>query len=335
MRIVSLIVTVKNEAAVIDGLLQSISAQTRLPDEVVISDGGSTDGTAQVVEAWGARQPFPVRVLAGPGANIAQGRNIAIRAAQGDLIASTDAGVRLAPRWLQELLVPFDESGQPPDTQHVVAGFFLPDAHTVFEVAMSAAVLPSLAEVDPQKFLPSSRSVAFTKKAWQTVGGYPESLDYCEDLVFDLALKRQFVFAFAPQAVAYFRPRGSLRAFFRQYYLYARGDGKADLWRRRHAIRYLTYCAVAPLLLALGMGQSPLWFIALGAGAVAYGFTPYRRLRSSLRRLKPTERLYALWLVPLIRVTGDIAKMAGYPVGVLWRLRHRARGSESGRFLPS
>ncbi|MBI3733347.1 MAG: hypothetical protein HY259_07815 [Chloroflexi bacterium] len=123
--------------------------------------------------------------------------------------------------------------------------------------------------------------------------------------MFDLALKRQFVFAFAPQAVAYFRPRGSLRAFFRQYYLYARGDGKADLWRKRHAIRYLTYCAVAPLLLALGMGQSPLWFIALGAGAVAYGFTPYRRLRSSLRRLKPTERLYG------------------------------ARGSESGRFLPS
>ena len=44
-----------------------------------------------------------------------------------------------------------------------------------------------------------------------------------------------------PTAIAHFRPRSSLRAFFKQYYRYSRGDGKADLWRKRHAIRYGAY----------------------------------------------------------------------------------------------
>ncbi len=95
MQTVSLIATVKNEAHALARLLDSIGAQTRLPDEVVIADGGSTDDTARRIEPWGAAQPFPVRVVIVPGANIAQGRNAAIRAARGALIAATDAGVWL------------------------------------------------------------------------------------------------------------------------------------------------------------------------------------------------------------------------------------------------
>jgi len=33
------------------------------------------------------------------------------------------------------------------------------------------------------------------------------------------------------------------------------------------------------------------------------------------------EMLKAVLLVPAIRVVGDVAKMIGYPVGVIWRLR--------------
>ena len=118
---------------------------------------------------------------------------------------------------------------------------------------MGATVLPRLGDVKPEKFLPSSRSVAFTKAAWQAVGGYPEWLDYCEDLVFDFALLEKYrPFAFAPEAIAHFRPRGSLKSFFRQYYLYARGDGKANLWLKRHLIRYGTYLVGLPGIALLG-----------------------------------------------------------------------------------
>ncbi|HET7087198.1 MAG TPA: glycosyltransferase, partial [Anaerolineae bacterium] len=101
---VSLIVTVKNEAGSIRTLLDSIAAQTRLPDEVIVCDGGSTDATLEVVRG---ETRFPVRVIERPGANISQGRNAAIEAASGDIIASTDAGVRLDPHWLGVLVAPF------------------------------------------------------------------------------------------------------------------------------------------------------------------------------------------------------------------------------------
>jgi glycosyltransferase involved in cell wall biosynthesis len=328
---VSLIVTVKNEARAIGRLLDSISAQTRRPDEVVIADGGSSDETVRVIGVWGARQSFPVRLISAPGANISQGRNAAIRAAQYELIASTDAGVRLDAKWLGKLLEPFEHMsvGEQETTNSQIAnrrsqiagGFFLPDPQTAFEMAMSATVLPVLTDVNPEKFLPSSRSLAFAKTAWQAVGGYPEWLDFCEDLVFDFALREKFAFMFAPEAIAYFRPRGSLRSFFRQYYLYARGDGKADLWRKRHAIRYATYLIATPALVALSIAHSPLWLTALAVGMLAYCRTPYRRLMPYLARLRWRERLCAIALVPIIRVVGDVAKMLGYPVGVAWRTR--------------
>jgi hypothetical protein len=56
-------------------------------------------------------------------------------------------------------------------------------------------------------------------------------------------------------------------------------------------------------------------------GGAAYCATPVRRLRPWLRGLRPLAVLQAVALVPLIRLVGDLAKMAGYPVGVLWRLR--------------
>ena len=184
---ITLIITVLNEARSLPMLLDSIAAQTRPPDEVIICDGGSTDNTIELLRA---ERRFPVRVIERPGSNISQGRNAAIAAATGDVIASTDAGVRLDPQWLEKLVEPLAFSRSGKQGREVCAGFFLPDVHTPFEVAMGATVLPQLDDVQPEKFLPSSRSVAFTKAAWQAVGGYPEWLDYCEDLVFDFALLR-------------------------------------------------------------------------------------------------------------------------------------------------
>ncbi len=317
---VSVIATVLNEGPAIARLMDSLAAQTRPPDEVVIVDGGSTDDTVAVLRTYEDR--LPLRVIVDEGAdNISKGRNRAIAAATGDIIAATDAGVRLAPDWLAELVAPF-AGDDPPD---VVCGFFRPDPQTTFEVAMGATVLPVESEIDPATFLPSSRSVAFRKAAWAR-WPYPEWLDYCEDLIFDLGLKGLgYRFVFAPRAVAWFRPRGSLRAFWKQYWQYARGDGKADLWRKRHAIRYLTYLAATPALLLAGWLVHPLVWLLLPAGFAVYVWTPYRRLWPYLRDLPPFERLKALADVPLIRVTGDLAKMGGYPVGWWWRLRNWGR----------
>ena len=344
----SLILTVLNEADSLPTLLDSVAMQTVLPDEVVICDGGSYDNTVALLRA---ETRFPIRVIESHGANISRGRNLAIAAAQNEIIAVTDAGVRLDERWMERLCEVWSEergawgvgrgtwsegrgasdASRPTplalrSSPLAAAGLFLPDPHTTFEIAMSATVLPALNEIKPETFLPSSRSVAFLKSAWTEVGGYPEWLDYCEDLIFDLNLRKQCgPFAFAPEAIAYFRPRGSLRSFYKQYYLYARGDGKANLFFKRHMIRYATYLVALPILIgliAVTSGWLPfLAMIALLVGAAVYLKSPYQRLGPLMQNAPLTlpERLNAIALVPVIRMVGDIAKMIGYPVGVLWR----------------
>lgn len=333
---VSVIMTVYNEAGALARLLSSLAEQTRTPDEVVVCDGGSTDGTADLIRGWAAQAGHGltnVKVIVAQGANISRGRNLAIEAAAGPVIAVTDAGVRLEAGWLETLVRPFEQAAGVETRPDAVAGFFVPDAAGVFQTAMAATVLPLVDEIDPARFLPSSRSVAFTKDIWRAVGGYPEWLDYCEDLIFDLRVNARHAaqpsgFVWAPDARVHFRPRETLRAFWTQYYRYGRGDGKADLWRKRHAIRYLTYAVVLPALIGhafFGVYARWLGWAGLAAGVAAYCGRPWQRLITLGSGLTPVQRLAAGLWVPLIRVVGDVAKMAGYPVGLWWRWRNRAR----------
>lgn len=314
---VSVIATVLNEGENLRSLLDSLIYQTRQADEVVICDGGSTDNTVALLQDY--QQWLPIVIVEAPGCNISEGRNRAITAAAGEIIAATDAGVVLAPHWLEELVRPIEN-----ENAAVVSGWFEPDPYTDFEVVMGATVLPALSDIQPETFLPSSRSVAFLKTAWQEAGGYPEWLDYSEDLIFDMALRAKHgPFPFAPKAVAYFRPRKSLRAFARQYYLYARGDGKAGLWPKRHAIRYLTYLVALPgLLWLIWRGK---WWGWLGGlvGTAVYCRRPMQRLWPDTVGWRPPDRVRALALVPVIRLVGDVAKMVGYPIGVWWRIRKK------------
>ena len=316
---VSVIVTVRDERASIYALLDSLALQRRAPDEIVVVDGGSRDGTLEALQARAGRGELPLVVLSRPGANISAGRNAAIAAASGPVIASTDAGVRLDDVWLAELVAPMERGAR------FVGGFFGSAPQTPFELALGAATLPEASEIDARRFLPSSRSVAFLKEDWARAGGYPEWLDYCEDLVFDFRLRAVAgPQAFAPAAMAWFRPRSNLTAFARQYYRYARGDGKAGLWPWRHAVRYAVYGAAAPALVWLAWARHPLWCLGLAAGAAWMLRRPYARLARQWRGYDVTQRALAVAWVPAIRVVGDLAKMLGYPAGVWWRVRHGA-----------
>ena len=96
-------------------------------------------------------------------------------------------------------------------------------------------------------------------------------------------------------------------------------------------MRYLTYLVAAPLIFLLGWGANKLFWLLLIPGALVYLRQPYRRLRTVLAdatragtvRVTLASNLEALALIPVIRVVGDIAKMIGYPVGWLWRVRNR------------
>lgn len=306
---VSVVATVRDEAETIDRFISALERQTRRPDQVVVVDGGSSDGTVAALEAWAARSSVPVVVHEAPGTNISAGRNLAIARAEGEVIAVTDAGAVADERWLERLSAPFAHA-----SVEAVSGFYVAGGESWFGRCLTTVITPQLPEIEPDEFLPSSRSVAFRKRLWERVGGYPEQLDHCEDIVFDLAIRDAGVrFQFEPDAIVTWNGRSSARAFARQYYYYARGDGHALLWPKRHAARYAAY--VTGLWLLVSARRRTLARLGLVGGSALHFWRYWRRVFRAPGSGSRLGRAAAFALVPVIVVTGDVAKMVGYLVG--------------------
>src|SRR4051794_20583419 len=111
-------------------MLSALERQTRPPDEIVIVDGGSTDGTLDLIQRWSNERPA-VRVLSAPNTNISAGRNVAIEAASHEWIACTDAGCRPIPTWLEAI-----DRARP--TADLLTGVFTVDRDTAFERMIAA-----------------------------------------------------------------------------------------------------------------------------------------------------------------------------------------------------
>jgi glycosyltransferase involved in cell wall biosynthesis len=305
---VTLISTVLNCAERVAPFLTSLDAQTRRPDEVIVVDGGSTDGTADRFRA-----DDRIMVIVAPGANIAAGRNVAIANATHEVIAVTDADCELEPGWLEAVVAPIEAGAD------VGAGFYAPIVDGFFHACLAAVNLPlDPREVDPSRFMPSARSIAFRRESIEAVGGYPEWLAIGEDMWVDHRWRELGTrIDFCPEAIVRWPLRPDLRSTWLQYFGYARGDAIAGMYPERHALRLATYGALAAAL----TGRRPLLKLAAAAGGVAYARGPVRRAWA--RVADPAERLAATIVVPGLMAWIDAAKMAGYASGLIDRLRTR------------
>jgi glycosyltransferase involved in cell wall biosynthesis len=304
---VTLISTVKDVAAHIEEFLGSVEVQTRAPDEVIIVDGGSTDGTPELL-----RRSGNVTVIEERGANISRGRNLAIAAATHDVIAVTDADCVLDAAWLERILEPIESGAD------VSMGFTEPIVDGFLQECLASINLLDASEVDPARFMPSARSVAFRRGSIEAAGGYPEWLAIGEDMWVnhrwrELGLDMRF----ARDALVRWRLRPTLTATWAQYFKYARGDAQAGLYPERHALRFGAYGG-----LVAALGSRKRWPKALAvAGAVVYTRLPIRR---AWRRMPdPMERAAAAIVVPALMGLIDTAKLAGYAVGLFDRSMRR------------
>ncbi len=303
---VSLISTVKNCAGSVDEFLASLAAQTRTPDEVIIVDGGSTDGTAEAFERDEA-----LTLIREPGANISRGRNIALGAASHDVIALTDADCVLESGWLEAIVAPLEAGAD------VSMGFYEPVIDGFLQACMAAVNLPAnAAEVDPATFMPSGRSVAFRRDAIERAGGYPEWLAIGEDMWVNHRWRELGLdLRFAPEAVVRWRLRPGMRETWVQYFRYARGDAQAGMYPERHALRFGVYAGAALSL----RSRRALPKLAALAGAAVYSRAPVRRAWQ--RFDDPGERARAVVAVPALMLWIDTAKMAGYAAGLADRAK--------------
>ena len=257
---VTLIATVFNEAQTVTRWLDSLLAQRRLPDEIVITDGGSTDATLEILQRYAQDFPVPMRVLSAPGANISRGRNLAIAAAQHEIVACSDCGSLLDENWLHALTLPFALDAK----IGVSAGYYeVLETNTLSRLARRFFGV-NLAAIDPQKFLPSGRSLAFRKHLWAAAGGYPEWLtDAGEDTLFDLRLKAQPArWAFVPAARAAWYAPDTLKKLLRTYFRYSRGDGETGIAADLYWFKVVELVRLWPrraVMLAIGVVMAGFW----------------------------------------------------------------------------
>jgi len=299
---VSIICTVKNEKSSIDDLLRSIVKQSRFPDEVVIVDGGSSDGTLSVIQDY--MTCLPIRLITLPGANIAQGRNVAIKNASYDLIASTDGGCRLDQNWLENIIEPIQKDS----AVDVVSGIYSPWCTNEFEeLASQLMFFPDSDKVKIDNFLPSARSIAFRRNVWSKVGGYPEWLVTAEDTLFDINLKRAGAsFAIAKEALVYWKVKGTLSGIYKQYFNYAKGDGFAFLFPANYAAPYLILIFFV-FLIAIDYRNIFLWPAIFSFIAAAFSIRYLRKIkRFSFKRF-----LTALGISLAMELGTDLGFLAG------------------------
>src|SRR5262245_47529607 len=103
---VSLIATVYNDVDGTRKFLRRMEEQTRKPDEIVILDAGSKDGTWEALQSYAKIGSIPIKLLQKARLKPAPSRNMCARAAAYDILAVTDIGCDWEPQWFEELVAP-------------------------------------------------------------------------------------------------------------------------------------------------------------------------------------------------------------------------------------
>lgn len=255
---VSVIVPVRDEQDSIRELLDSLLEQTRPPDEIVITDGGSVDATPQIIEEY-IRKGAPVRLIRAGAALPGRGRNLGAAQASFEWLGFTDAGIRLANNWLEALVARAEQD----DSVDVVYGSWQPVTDTFFKQCAAIAYVPPPAPRDGVLVRP--RSIASTllrREVWQSVNGFPEDLRSAEDLVFMNRVENAgYRSVFEPQAQVHWDLRPTLGATFKRFLVYSRNNIRAGLFRQWQATILMRYGVLAILLLAaLIIEPSWVWF---------------------------------------------------------------------------
>jgi hypothetical protein len=189
MTTVGVTMSVYNGAATVAQALASLAGQTRLPDQVVVVDDGSTDGTYAVARAWEGVLPLRV-VRHETNRGVAVGRMTAIAEVANDLVLALDADDAWLPHHLQCLLDAYEAR---PGIVSPMAVAWEPDAARPVDWATRRQPLPRSLDVEHLLIMNWVFSGSlFERKAFEAAGGmyrYPG----CEDWDLWLRLVRNGV----------------------------------------------------------------------------------------------------------------------------------------------
>ena len=302
---ISFITTVLNEEQTIEQLLSSLLIQTHLPAEIIITDGGSSDKTKEVIESFFLKENEKIKnirtVFREKKGNRSVGRNEAIRLATGDIIVCTDSGCVLDQHWIEEIIKPFEN-----ENVDVVAGYYKGKVENTFQKSQLPYVLIMEDRLDPKTFLPASRSMAFRKKIWEIFGGFPEKYSHNEDYVFAHSLRTSgATIVYAKSAVVYWLPRNNIRDVYIMFRRFAYGDIEAGIWRKKVFGVFGRYIlGLLLLIFTIFMMQSSLFGLVVACLLLYIIWAISKNYRY-------VKRISALFYLSLLQFTADFAVLSG------------------------
>ncbi len=294
----TLILTTFNEAGNIKNLFDSIALQSEKLDEIIVVDSESVDATARIAKESLKRLKIAHKVIVRK-CDRGMGRNIAVKEAAHDFILGTDAGCVLDKDWVKEMKKAFREND-------FVIGNFKATHNSFLEECMSIVMYPA-PESNKKLTNASSRSIGFTKQAWEKAGGYPENVGTGEDTEFNFRIKNAKVrIGEAKKAFAYWKVRPTVFKYFKMFYNYGLGD-------RKNISRIPINFAFSLGFLLYHLAIIALAFINPLAAVILIAFLKIYCFKTGLYVMKKTKKpsgfFFGTWLFYLKRL--------GYSAGLV------------------
>jgi glycosyltransferase involved in cell wall biosynthesis len=309
-----------NEAAHVEGFVADLASQDfNRPVQILVADGGSTDGSIAVLETAARRAGLNLTVLENPAGWVSSGLNACIRGATGDLLVRLDCHSRYPTDYLRLCTEAAEESDA-----LAVGGIVVPEGRTPTERAVACAMDSPFGGIGWMRATTEAARRdsdiltygAFRPEAFSRVGLFDESLLRNQDDEFTLRIRRAGGRVLLDSRIkVIYTPRGSYRSVFRQYFQY--GYWKVRVMKKHNQVlsgRSLVPPAFVGSLVVLLPAAVFLPFtrLILGLelaayliGAIVFGF------RSVRARKEP------LSLVPRAAAVYPMFHLA-YGVGMLW-----------------
>jgi succinoglycan biosynthesis protein ExoA len=327
---VSIVMPVLDEAEVIDEVLASVAAQDYEGQwEVVIADGGSTDGTLDTLAGWTDRLPR-WRVVHNPRRLQSPGIAVAVAASTGDVVVRMDAHTVYAPDYVTRSVEALLDTGAT-----AVGGPMRPRGLTSFGRAVAAAMSSPLT-TGPGRFHRDGASGevdtvylgAFRRSDFLALGGlrtFPSGAGEDADL-YQRWRRGGGTVVLDPAIRSEYRPRSTVASLWRQHVRY--GSAKAELlWANG---TFPSWRPLAPaILMAAIVGSGVAWL--LGAPAWPLGVVMVGWLAALLVAAAPHPRMLLQ-----VMMAGAVMHLA-YGIGLWWglvrgprRVRRWLDGGEAG-----
>ena len=260
----SVIVPVYNRIDEVRDLLESLSAQTLKSFEVIIVEDGSSEPCKDVVESFPSRVDVHYYFKSNEGRSIA--RNYGIERSSGDYLVFFDSDCVIPPDYFAILdrefnVRPLDCFGGP-DAAH--------SSFTPTQKAISFAMTSFLTtggirggKVQMEKFVPRSFNMGYSRKVYETVGGFREM--FSEDIDMSTRIRQAgFTIGLIHPAHVFHKRRIDFAKFWRQVYVFGMSRITLkllypDSLKLVHTLPALAVI-IGVILVALGIFVSP-WFL--------------------------------------------------------------------------